>query len=102
MSLFTAQSTSRCQDPDLWAVQIARVLRCLASARALEEPVVPFNPLLGGGAVRELAVSVASAAFAQVVASNNPFLAPAQASASKAAAPTDDLAIVLANMDLAM
>ena len=63
--------------------------------------MVPLNPFLGGGAVRELAGPVAPAARAQVGASNNPFLASGQVFASKAAAPADDLAIVLANMDLA-
>ena len=88
------------KDPDMWAAQIARVGRCLASARAVEEPVVPFNPFLGGGAVRELAGPVAPVANAQAVASN-PFLVPAQVFASKAAAPADNLAIMLANLDLA-
>ena len=44
--------------------------------------MVPFNPFVGGGAVRNLAGPVATGAFAQAVASNNPFLAPAQAEAS--------------------
>jgi len=70
---------------------------CKWAFRAVEESVVPFdrNPFVGGGAVRELA------ARAQVEASNNPFLVAAQVFASKAAAPVDDLAIVLANMFLA-
>jgi hypothetical protein len=97
--VYSSKHLTMFTDPDLSSAQIARVERCLASARAVEEPVVPFNPFVGGGAVGELAGPVA--ANAQVVASNNPFLVPAQVFASKAAAPADDLAIVLANLDLA-
>jgi hypothetical protein len=89
------------QNPDVLAAQIARVLRCLERARAEEEPVVPFNPFVGGGAAGELAGPVATATFAQAVASNNPFLAPAQASVSKAIVPVDDLALGFASMGLA-
>jgi hypothetical protein len=99
--VYCAKHFKMFKDPDLRAAQIARVERCLASARAVEEPVVPFNPFLGGGAVRELAGPVAPVANAQAVASNNPFLVPAQVFAAKAAAPADNLAIVLANLDLA-
>jgi len=88
------------KDPDLLAAQIARVERCLASARAAEEEVVQFNPFAGGGAVGELAGPLAPSAFAQVVASNNPFAASAQANASKAIESADDLARGLAQMDL--
>ena len=63
--------------------------------------MVLFNPFVGGGAVRELAGPVATATFAQAVASNNPFLAPAQASVTKAIVPADDLALGFAKMDLA-
>jgi len=86
--------------PDTLVAQIARVERCLGRARAEEEPVVPFNPFANGGAAGELVGPVAPAAFAQVAASNNPFLAAAQASATKAIVSADELAREIAAMGL--
>jgi len=91
------------QNRETLLAQRARVERCLACARAEDEEEVaaPFNPFASDGAAAAApAGALVPATFAQALASNNPFLVPAQAPVSRAIVSVDDVARDIVSMDL--